>query len=268
VNFRDIFDGSAVNAASIGLALLSIILAYIFYRRSLRVKGPSWDSRGTIALRAADSLSSDVSVLFKGVSVPVIAVDLVIFWNSGKETIRNHDLVQTNQLRVMVKDDGEILDAAILVSNNKHNGIEMTISSDRKSAIIRFSYLDEGNGFVAQVISTSRRAITASGSIIGAELTRRPIKAGRSLYSYMPTTLARKFPSLRRISVGFVAGLIMSIVWAPMVIDGIASGSIHDASAVYAINAGIGVLLIATGWRRPPPRGLEEYLDRPLSPTG
>src|SRR4051812_15083955 len=74
------------------ITVISLILAYVFYKRSLRVKAPCWDIVNNNLVSESVSKLDGLEVLYGRVPVARLSVARVIFWNGGSETILESDI--------------------------------------------------------------------------------------------------------------------------------------------------------------------------------
>ena len=105
----DYIDGAALSLASLVIAIASLVLAYIFYRRGRRFKEPTWDSEGRFVLEEHKPGLSQLRVFYGEHQVENVSIDRVVFWNRGRETLHGGDIVSSDPLRVEPPDDGMIL---------------------------------------------------------------------------------------------------------------------------------------------------------------
>ena len=257
-----------IGTVSALLALVSIALAFIFFRRSQRSKEPTWAIRTTTLMEGYSAHLQNLEVLYKNSRVENLAVSRVAFWNSGAQTIYADDIAAANRLRFVVDDPVRILDIKTLANNNPSSQFEVGLDGDGMSAPVTFDYLDHGDGAVIQVVhtGTSSKDIDLTGDIKGSKpLRKRAIR----VFRYLPLPTRASFdeslrPSLRRkiramiyFSFGLVVVvfLILLLLLAddpPSLIEYVFAGY---ALLVFLVAGAAGLRT----WRMHPPSGLEAY---------
>jgi hypothetical protein len=90
--FTQALRSQAINIISISLALISIVLAYIFYRRSQRFKEPCWAIRSITLIEGYSSKVEDLEITYKNKKVENLSISRILFWNSGRETVLRQDI--------------------------------------------------------------------------------------------------------------------------------------------------------------------------------
>ncbi|AZF24519.1 MULTISPECIES: hypothetical protein [unclassified Pseudomonas] len=106
---------------------------------------------------ASDALPSQIVVQYNGISIPRLTKSILIFWNSGENTVNGEDIVAKDPLRFQVGDDGQILSAAILKSSRAVNDFSILKTPDIGANEITFSFnfLDKDDGVVVEILHTS-----------------------------------------------------------------------------------------------------------------
>ena len=168
------------------LAVFSIILAIIFYRRSQRFKEPSWAIKNLVLIEGYSTKISDLEVTFKDQRIENLSVSRIVFWNEGKETIDSKDIAQANPLRISTIDKVNILDAKVIANNNPSS--QFDVLDDEKVALLKFDYLDHKQGGILQLVHTGNKStdLILEGDIKGAKL---PRKVGFPIFTGFSSTL-------------------------------------------------------------------------------
>jgi hypothetical protein len=198
----------------LGGILIGVISSYVFYKRSIRYKVPSWAIRSNNLVRGHSSTLSDLRIIYGDKVVDNLTVSKVLIWNDGRETIDRNDLCTVNPLRIKAEEGVAILDVAVLAGNRAANEFSIALADDGKSAHITFAYLDRRQGAVLQVVhdGTSSSSISIEGDIKGVERIR----------SRTPSSRWRKmiaWPMLRLIRAGRASpaiSFILSVIYATM----------------------------------------------------
>lgn len=205
---------------SIALAIISITLACLFYRRSRRSKDPRWAIRNTTLIEGYSSKLRDLEVFYKGDRVEDLSVCRIAFWNDGKATIDRQDIATANPLRIASRDQARILDAKVLATNSRSSQFTASLPDTRTAAhLLEFDYLDHGHGAVLQVVhtGTSEEDLEVVGDIKGSSgIQKKDIR----VYRYLPLPTPAEFdkrlePAAKRLIRGllyFFAGLYMTLL--------------------------------------------------------
>src|SRR2546423_15011896 len=77
---------------SLGLGLIGIILAVLFYIKSRRYKALMYEISSTTLIENLSAKLTGLEVNFKGIPQERITVSRLVFWNDGSDTIRLTDL--------------------------------------------------------------------------------------------------------------------------------------------------------------------------------
>ncbi|WP_162094260.1 hypothetical protein [Pseudomonas chlororaphis] len=106
---------------------------------------------------ASDALPSEIVVQYNGISIPRLTKSILIFWNSGENTIKGEDIVAKDPLRFHVGDDGRILSILILKSSRVVNDFSLLPprEEDINEMEFTFNFLDANDGVVVEILHTS-----------------------------------------------------------------------------------------------------------------
>ena len=96
------------NIISIGIAIIGIVLAYVFYRKGLRSKEPCWSVRNNVLVEGYSSKIGKLDIRFKDEQVENLSIARIAFWNQGAETLDRHDIETVNPLRIEADEEIEI----------------------------------------------------------------------------------------------------------------------------------------------------------------
>lgn len=167
--------------------IISFFLMIIFYFKSKREKIPYYD---IISLNLVQELVSKVDSLemsYSGELIETLTVTRVAFWNGGRETINNQDIVGSDPPRVRAKEGCRILSAQILYATPANQfGLEM--AEDQSNVIFNFNYIDKDEGMIVQLFHTGKSSEDAEvcGRIKGAGTITRVYTENPSLSLRVP----------------------------------------------------------------------------------
>lgn len=155
----DLFNQSWFGSVVGLLGLLVGLGGLILYRIS-RIGARPTSQMKTLRLigQEEQELPKEVSILFKGDSVPRLSLTSWYFWNSGKETIQRSQIVGDDPLKCSFDDVDQILNAHAANYTRKVNKFAVEIPPDSKNeALLSFDFLDPGDGVRVDLLHTSRQ---------------------------------------------------------------------------------------------------------------
>ncbi len=156
--------------AELTVAIVSVILAIVFYRQSKRKIQLSYVVQQTQLLGASRGvLPEEVSILYQGNQISNLVKANYIIFNSGNEAIRHQDIVEGFPLAVTFSDTVFLLKASILKTSLPQNDVVIKPPTESEDTIeIDFSYLEPRHGFNIEFLYSGEIYEPAiSGTIIG-----------------------------------------------------------------------------------------------------
>jgi hypothetical protein len=255
------------DAISIGIAILSIALAVLFYFRTRRVKKPVWSVRTTNLVTDRSARLPLLSVLYEGKSVQNLSISRVLFWNSGQDTIRQSDIASTDPLRIRIQGGAQLLDIQVLEVNCEANQVSVQRNADDKSALLNFEFLDPGQGAVFQLVHSGTKSedIVVTGILQGAG---KPRRRETKVTGYLPLPTPRSFDEklrpLTRRRIGLCLRLLVfTALFSPAIvtaaIDGVRNG-FNNRIWIFSVIYGLVVAMEILDYQRTgAPRGLDSF---------
>jgi hypothetical protein len=152
------------------IGLVSLALAIILYRRSIREGRPTCYIQNSTILGVRSELPSDkVRIFFEGQQVDKLIKTNIIFWNSGRAAIRGSDIVAVDPIRIIFEPGSKILSIQINKMNNISNSIHLSKSEDFPDQVImKFDYLNPEDGINMEILHNSaRNEVKLVGRVIG-----------------------------------------------------------------------------------------------------
>ena len=214
--------------------IIGVLVSYFFYRRGLQSKEPCWDVSDHNLIYNHKSLISDVKILYRDEQVDSLSVAKIVFWNRGRETIERRHIVPADRLRIVPGGDARLLEVAIVATSRPGNEVTVSPSEDGREATIDFSYLDQGDGVVIQVVHSGswmeRPAL--QGTIMGVKALR-----GRA---------SRRWPFRYLFWMLFLMVFIMAPLWALLFIT-TSWDSLNMSRWIYVIVLGMAILSSVLG---------------------
>lgn len=260
----------AVMGIAIGIG--GILFGYLFYRRSRRIRLPSWAIKTSNLVSGYAAKLREFQIIYRGQNVENLSISKVIFWNRGGETINRIDIADTDPLRICAVGDAVLLHVKVLQANNTASAFSVSLSDDRQAAYIDFEYLDRAQGAVVQVVhsGTSSKDLQLLGSIKGSGSPQKRDIAVLRYLPFPPPFDSRLKPAQNRLVVGLMA-IILSIIFVITIVAiyiSIALGAVEPLEAwkwllIILVGGGFSLSYFIVGvtfiWRAKTPRGLHMF---------
>ena len=209
-------DATTLNIliAVVGM-IITVIVGVVAYRLGIRQKEPCWSITTTNLIADFSSTLPTLKVEFEGKDVRNLSVSKVLIWNRGRETINDADLETGNDpFRIVASDETQILSWSVQQTNNDSCNLHLHEDPDGKVALIRFRYLNHGNGSVLSVVHTGTTSgdLHVMGQIRGAEQIRQigshsvfsELAFALSMSGQTSRSLVLRFTAITMIAFGFV----------------------------------------------------------------
>ena len=176
------------------ISLSGLIAALILYRASQIGARPVYQRRALRVIgKEAEVFPEDIDILFKGASVPRLAVAHIVFWNSGNASIRASDIVDSDPIRCRVEADSKLLRVRVLKETRSTIRFQVLAHPTAPNeALLSFDYLDPGDGAVVEVLHTAQRRFP---EIVG---TLRGVPRGVLDWGHLRLAGGRSGPALLR----------------------------------------------------------------------
>ncbi|MCU0439841.1 MAG: hypothetical protein MUC49_18310 [Raineya sp.] len=167
-DFIKFFEGNAwMNILFFVLAIVSIILAIIFYYKSLKDKKPVYTKRTFHVIDNNISTLKKIQIYYNEQLIKDLSITKVAFWNSGKEPIRKSDIATTDPIVISTNEEIVIYDFELVFYQNVNDVIIKQL--DKNKISIEFDFLNHNDGFILNVYHNgiSSNEIKIEGTIIG-----------------------------------------------------------------------------------------------------
>lgn len=157
------------NGISFLITILSVILAYIFYKKSSKNIVPKYTLTSKKMIANNISEYGPLTVYYDGHEIPNFTASEFVFWNDGNATLLHDDIASADPLRFTAAAPYEILSARIIKASSPANKFSVLCSPDSANVEVEFDYLDKGQGGVIQILHTGEKSgdLAFSGSIKG-----------------------------------------------------------------------------------------------------
>jgi len=194
---------SLVGTVVFGIVALitSGVAIWLGFKQLMLAKKPQpvWSYMSAQIIGLGGTAIEGLELRFRGKPISEVHQTVFIFYSKGKGVIRSEDVV--NRPTILFK-GAEILRDPHLFANRDVTQFKVgrATTSDGDCLELDFSFLEQDDGVIVEVLHTGYESITCSGYIMGTE--KRGIDEVRPFFPFMPTDspLDRKFSTFRRLS--------------------------------------------------------------------
>ena len=201
----------AVITTVVGLVGGGVITVYL-----TKKKTPSWACKLNVLFNNGVSQIDGLKIKYKEFDVDNLSSAYLVFWNNGKETIKNDEIVE--KIIISVKEPYNIYLAEVVQKSRDSNQFEVVSVDENKSVQISFRYLDNNQGAVIHIFTNclSPEDIELSGAIMGCKQIKKCVnrKTG-TLFEIFPSiiTIAFSLASMQFIETFNIDKIISTIVF-------------------------------------------------------
>ncbi|MFM9989758.1 hypothetical protein [Flavobacterium sp.] len=151
------------------LSIVSIILAFIFYFKSIRNKKPIYNIETNRLVSNNLTSLSKIEIKYNNSPVSNLSVTKIALWNNGKESIRRNDIASSDPIIIKTKDNVLLYDFEVVYE--KAVNVIVVEKESENSLKISFEFLDFNDGVVLNIYHSGNRSdnIKISGTLIGSE---------------------------------------------------------------------------------------------------
>jgi hypothetical protein len=163
------FGHSWLNVVFFIISIISIVLAVIFYYKSLREKKPVFAKQTINLIKSNLTSFSKLQINYDGRKVDKLTLTKLSLWNSGKATIYKNDITTVDPLLIKTNGQNIIYDFEI-ASSNPANEIVIT-KIDDYTLSVSFTFLDFHNGVLLNIYHNGTKSddVSIQGTLIGAK---------------------------------------------------------------------------------------------------
>ena len=150
------------------IGIICIALA-VQSRRSKILRYTMWSSNLVRDWRSRLPL---LDIRYDQEPIESLTVTRIPFWNAGSSVVDNDDIADGDKLGVVAKEGCEILDASVVLTNNKVNQFACDRDGNGAIATLGFDFVNPGDGALLQVIHTGRASedLEVRGTVKGGRL--------------------------------------------------------------------------------------------------
>lgn len=171
-NFQEIINNSLYNGyltySSFVLTVISLITAYIFYKKSKIERCLSYKITTIDLIKSGISKLSSLKIIFKEKEINSLSLAQIKIINTGNVALRDEDIAPSKKITIHLLNKAEILDISCPLQKNKTTTINITKVDDNTVNII-FDFMNPSDYIYLKIIHTgvSKSDISITASIIG-----------------------------------------------------------------------------------------------------
>lgn len=148
--------------------LISVVIAWIFYRLELKPVRLSFKSRSIQLIGHNAALPSEVEFFFSGKKIPSVARAVVMVWNSGTKTVNGDAIVEKDYLRIVTGKGSEILKVMSVKTTRHVIEFSADLINDHPNEIkCNFDFLDPKDGALIEFFHTGDDKLSILGTVRG-----------------------------------------------------------------------------------------------------
>lgn len=222
---------------SIGVTVALSIATTILIRRLTRRKKPTWAYTTKKLIGLGTDAPKGLQLTFNSKPVNDIYQTTFIFFNRGRETIRNGDVTQPVTMHFH---EGEILRKPVIKATSNEAikfSAKHVIAQGGHQVRLEFLYLDHEDGGACEILHTKSSEITCAANIIGA---KEIDNAGKLIVSSQ--TLSR-LKILRPVCWAMISASVPSIIYGQPAFK---LGGTVVMSRLFLASFGVASLVIGT----------------------
>ena len=172
---KEILKDPFISFFSIILAIISIVLAFVFYFKSRRNKKILFSTYNRTIIESGQTALADLEIFYKNQKQERITISKLGIWNAGSEPVRQNDIPTASPLSIEVAEGADVLSVIVLFTTDDANhfllGDIQKPAGEKKHTQVPFSfdYFDKGEGAVVQIAHSgdALHDIKVTGKVIG-----------------------------------------------------------------------------------------------------
>jgi hypothetical protein len=204
--------GMNINWATWITGGIGLVLSVFFYLRGKKEKAPRYTLEDNNLFEKLPDLVPELKVEYKGEQISNLTITKVRFWNAGKDTINDTDVVQP--IVIEAQSECKIISAKLVRANQEANEFKCSLPEQGGLRVtISFRYLDFNEGGQVQIAhtGTGKERLKLTGRVKQAGTPKQVIYSKKTPQSVPP-------PRWLRLTIGIVAIIIPLILMGPMLI--------------------------------------------------
>jgi hypothetical protein len=147
-------DNPWLNLVFLFLAIASIIVSFLLYFKSKKIKKPTYLIKSFNLIKRKATKIKQVKLYYDKEVINNLTVTKVSIWNKGNQTINNSDVAPKDPLRIEISNDFNFLSANIAYVKKEANNFKISLNKAKDNVIIDFDYFHTGEGVIVELYHT------------------------------------------------------------------------------------------------------------------
>lgn len=158
-----------LNLIFLALALMGIILSFVFYYKSIKHKNFSYNLRNFIIIRNKIAVTPELEIFYKKNLIQSLMLTKISFWCSGNLVIDKSDIAEVDPIGIEFSNEISVFDVKIEYQNSFSNNFSVEFIKEKKFIKISFDYMQKNDGVILNIYhnGTSSTHFKVRGSIKG-----------------------------------------------------------------------------------------------------
>jgi len=116
-----------------------------------------------------NNMPSEITAFYKGHSLTNLNKTTIIIWNNGNDILDKTSLLDSDPIKILLKDGCNIFNYEIIRQTNKYNNLQVgRVEGKLNELLLSFEYLDPQDGVTIEILHDSTdKYPTISGTIKG-----------------------------------------------------------------------------------------------------
>jgi len=159
-----ISDSQIITFGSFIFGILSLIFAYIFYKKGRRFKKILYLKKSfNIIENFTQHIDERLSLKYDNEDIQNLTITNILLCNAGNETINFTDIAKADPIKIYSLNKENILSLNIIYTNNRANNFKLLRAHNNKySYILHFDYIDKRDKVVIKALHSGK----SSGDIV------------------------------------------------------------------------------------------------------
>ena len=173
MNLKDLMNNEYVWLLLSVCTSASLIFGVYTLIKGKRRKEIKYISSKYRVIRDGEGVIPELDIKYEDKTIQNLLITKYVIWNNGTEVIDKKDVVSTEPLKIVSKNEKTtVLNAQIIFQNENTNGFHI-VNIESDGIEIEFDYMDSNEGCVVQVMHTGKSEnLEMNGKIKGGKLKR------------------------------------------------------------------------------------------------
>lgn len=165
-----ISDSQIIPFGGFVFGILSLIFAYIFYKKTRRFKKILYLKKSfNVIENFTQRIDEKLSLKYDNKDIQNLTITNILLCNTGNETINFTDIAKADPIKICSLNKANILKLNIVYSDNCANNFKLLRARNKNSYILHFDYIDKREKVVIKALHSGKSSddIVLKGHIKG-----------------------------------------------------------------------------------------------------